>query len=163
MSINKHRPHILVLPEDDANRQIANGFILDLSLNSRAIQVLPEAGGWKNVVEKFTNDYASTMRQYPHRMIALLIDFDEDKDRLSYVKHQIPDDLKNRVFVLGVLSEPESLRRDINKNFENIGEALAKDCSDNTNELWGHDLLRHNQTELDRMISSVKPFLFNLK
>ena len=96
-------------------------------------------------------------------MIALLIDFDEYEDRLIYVNAQIPDNLKNRVFVLGVLSEPESLRRDINKNFEKIGEALAKDCSDNTNELWGHYLLKHNKTELDRMISSVKPFLFNLK
>ncbi|WP_334848456.1 hypothetical protein [Nostoc sp.] len=152
-----------MLPEDDANRQIANGFILDLNLNRRTIQVLPEARGWQDAVEKFTNNYASTMRQYPDRMIALLIDFDEDKDRLSYVKQQIPDDLENRVFVLGVLSEPESLRRDINKNFEKIGEALAKDCSDNTNELWGHDLLIHNKTELERMISSVKPFLFNLK
>jgi hypothetical protein len=161
MSINKHRLHILVLPEDDANRQIANGFILDLNLNSRAIQVLPEARGWKDVVEKFTNDYVSTMRQYPNRMIALLIDFDEHEERLSYVKDQIPDDLESRVFVLGVLSEPESLRRDINKDFENIGKALAKDCSDNTNELWGHTLLKHNKIELDRMILSVKPFLFN--
>ncbi|MEH2008632.1 hypothetical protein [Nostoc sp.] len=144
MSSNKHKPHILVLPEDDANRQIANGFILDINLNSHAIQVLPEARGWEDVVEKFTNSYASTMRQYPHRMIALLIDFDENEDRLSYVKNKIPDELENRVFVLGVLSEPERLRKDIKRNFEKIGEALAKDCSDNTNNLWGHDLLKHN-------------------
>jgi hypothetical protein len=162
MSINKHIPHILVLPEDDANRQIANGFILDLNLNSRAIQILPEARGWKDVLEKFTNEYASTMRQYPYRMIALLIDFDEDEDRLIYVKNHIPNDLKNRVFVLGVFSEPERLRKDIKKSFENIGEALAKDCADNTNELWGHNLLKHNKSELDRIISSVKPFLFHL-
>jgi len=161
MSINKDRPHILVLPEDDANRQIANGFLLNLNLNSHAIQVLPVARGWKNVVKKFTNDYASTMRQYQHRMMALLIDFDDHEHRLSHVKDQIANDLEDRVFVLGVLSEPENLKRDINKNFEKIGEALAKDCSDRTNELWGHDLLRHNETELDRMISSVKPFLFN--
>ncbi|MDF5736374.1 MULTISPECIES: hypothetical protein [unclassified Nostoc] len=163
MSSNKHKPHILVLPEDDANRQIANGFILDINLDSHAIQVLSEARGWEDVVEKFTNFYASTMRQYPHRMIALLIDFDENEDRLSYVKNKIPDELENRVFVLGVLSEPERLRKDIKRNFEKIGEALAKDCSDNTNNLWGHDLLKHNQTELTRMIFSVKPFLFNLK
>lgn len=69
MSINHYQPHIFVLPEDDANRQIVNGFILDLNLNSRAIQVLPPAGGWTKVVEKFTNDYASTMRQYRHRRL----------------------------------------------------------------------------------------------
>jgi hypothetical protein len=45
MSINKHRAHILVLPEDDANRQIANGFVLDPNLNDRAIQILPPSGG----------------------------------------------------------------------------------------------------------------------
>jgi hypothetical protein len=160
MSINRYQPHLLVLPEDDANRQIANGFLLDLDLNNTAIQVLPEARGWKNVLEKFTNDYASTMQQYPNRMIALLIDFDEDKDRLNYVKHQIPGNLEQRVFVLGVLSEPERLKSDLGKNFEEIGEALAKDCSDHTNEMWNHDLLKNNQTELDRMIRCVKPFLF---
>ena len=100
------------------------------------------------------------MRQLPQRMMVLLIDFDDDENRLSYVKRQIPDDLQARVFVLGVLSEPENLRRDIKKSYEEIGEALAKDCSDNTNELWRHNLLKHNQRELDRMASSVKPFLF---
>lgn len=159
--INRYKPHLLVLPEDDANRQIANGFLLDSKLNNRAIQVLPEARGWEDVVEKFKNDYASTMRQYSDRMIALLIDFDQDKDRLYYVKQNIPSDLEDRVFVLGVLSEPERLRSDIKKNFEEIGETLANDCSNDTNELWGHELLKHNKTELARMVSSVKPFLFN--
>ncbi|MBD2086604.1 hypothetical protein [Coleofasciculus sp. FACHB-542] len=161
MSVNKYQPHLLVLPEDDANRQIANGFLLYSKLNSRAIQVLPEASGWKDVVEKFTNDYASTMRQYPHRIIVLLIDFDQDKDRLDYVKQNIPIDLEDRVFVLGVLSEPEKLRSDIKKNFEEIGETLANDCPDDTNELWEHELLKHNKTELARMVPSVKSFLFN--
>lgn len=29
MSVNRARPHVLVLPEDDANRQIAVGFELE--------------------------------------------------------------------------------------------------------------------------------------
>jgi hypothetical protein len=150
------------LPLYDANRQIANGFILDINLNNRAIQVLPPAGGWKKVVDKFTEVYVSEMRKFHHSMIVLLIDFDEQQDtRLSYVKSQIPEDLIDRVFVIGVLSEPESLRRDVKKDFEGIGEALALDCSDNTSKLWGHHLLKHNKTELNRMILSVKPFLFN--
>ena len=159
MSVNKYIRHILVLPEDDANRQIANGFTRNL--NSSTIQVVPIADGWEKAVDQLTNDYARGMRQFPQRMIVLLIDFDEDENRLSYVKSKIPDDLKERVFILGVKSEPESLRRDTKKTFEQIGEALAKDCSDNTNELWGHPLLEHNKTELERMILAVKPFLFN--
>lgn len=49
MSINAYKPHLLVLPEDDANRQIADGFVLDSNCNYRAIQVLRVAGGWLKV------------------------------------------------------------------------------------------------------------------
>jgi hypothetical protein len=112
------------------------------------------------VVDKFTEDHGSKMRLYPERMIVLLIDFDQKEDRLNYVSTQIPSDLKDRVFVLGVLSEPEQLKSDLKKGFEEIGEALATDCSDNTDKLWSHDLLKHNKIELDRMIAAVKPFLF---
>lgn len=161
MSINRYQPHIIVLPEDRANEEIANGFIQDENVNERAIHVERPAGGWGKVVEKFTEVHVSEMRQFTNSMIVLLIDFDQREDRFSHVNSQIPDDLKERVFVLGVQSNPESLRRDIKKSFEKIGETLAKDCSNNTNELWGHDLLKHNKTELDRMILSVKPFLFN--
>ncbi len=162
MRVNKYQHHLLVLPEDDANRQIANGFILNSNINEPVIQVLPIADGWGKVVDKFKENHISEMRKFSKRMIVLLIDFDESyEDRFSYVKKQIPDDLENRVFVLGVLSEPEKLRSNLGNNFECIGETLAKDCSNNTNELWGHHLLRHNKTELDRMILSVKPFLFN--
>jgi len=168
MTVNKYQPHVFVLPEDDANRQIATGFILDSNVNEPAIQVLPIADGWGKVVDKFKDNHVSEMRRFPKRMIVLLIDFDRRGERLSYVKSQIPEDLQDRVFILGVLSEPEDLKG-IKKKFESIGtgklekigEALANDCSNNTNELWGHDLLKHNKTELDRMILSVKPFLFN--
>jgi hypothetical protein len=58
MSVNKNRPHIFVLPEDDANRQLANGFFLDHSLwnRRRSFQVLAEAGGWGRVSECFQSD-----------------------------------------------------------------------------------------------------------
>ncbi len=161
MSVNNYRPHILVLPEDSANSEIANGFLLNPNLNERLIQVLPFARGWMTVVDKFTDDHVSKMRLYPERMIVLLIDFDEQEGRLDFVSAKIPSDLKDRVFVLGVLSEPEQLKSDIKKGFEEIGEALATDCSDNTDKLWSHDLLKHNKIELERMIVTVKPFLFN--
>jgi len=157
---NNYLPHIQVVPEDDANRQIVNGFLLDLNVNKRAVTVLPLAKGWRKPGKEFANKYEPGMRQFPERMMVFIIDFDDDENRLSYVKSHIPEDLQARVFVLGVLSEPENLKTAINKNFEEIGEALAKDCPDHTNELWGHTLLKHNKGELDRMASSVKPFLF---
>jgi hypothetical protein len=158
---NNYRPHIHVLVEDDHNRQIANGFLLELNDN-RAVKVLPLADGWKKAVEKFTKDYASDMKQLPERMMVFLIDFDNNfEKRLSYVENRIPEELKARVFVLGVLSEPRNLKTALNqKSYEEIGKALAKDCSDHTHELWGHDLLKHNKAELDRMPLSVKQLLF---
>jgi len=169
MSVNKYEDHVFVLPEDDANRQIANGFINNLNVNDRAIQVLPIADGWGKVVKKFKKNQVSEMRSFPKRRMVLLIDFDGKGERLSYVKSQIPEHLQDRVFILGVLSEPDDLKGIKNKfesigtgKLEQIGQTLANDCSNNnTNGLWGHDLLKHNKTELDRMILSVKPFLFN--
>jgi len=79
---NKYQPHIHVLA--DANRQIANGFLLAPNLNNRAVKVLPLPGGWKKTVEEFTKKYASEMRQLPQRMMVLLIDSDDNENRLSY-------------------------------------------------------------------------------
>lgn len=161
--INRYKKHIIVLPEDEDNIQIANGFLVHHpNLKERAIQVMGPCRGWKKVVDVFTEEYAlEMMGKYSDRMIVLLMDFDNNYEkRLSYVKDRIPPELKERVFVLGVLSEPKNLSRDINKDFEKIGEALAKDCPDKTNELWEHNLLKHNKGELDRMASYVKPFLF---
>ncbi len=109
MSTNKYKRHILVLPEDDANRQIANGFLLDPNLDVRAIQILPPSGGWKKVLNSFMDNHLSKMRQYTLRMCLFLIDFDQSKNRLGNVQNEIPDDLIGRVFVLGSQSEPESL------------------------------------------------------
>ncbi|HAG81331.1 MAG TPA: hypothetical protein DCL61_09180 [Cyanobacteria bacterium UBA12227] len=159
--MNREKEHILVLPEDRANEEIANGFIQIPNVNSRTIKIERPAGGWKKVLKKFEEEHIAVMRQYTKSRVVLLIDFDQRDDRLSYVNSQIPDDLKERVFVLGVFSNPESLRNDVGKNFEGIGEALANNCSDNTNDLWEHELLKHNKIELNRMISSVKPFLFS--
>ncbi len=164
MSVNKYREHILVLPEDDANRQIANGFLLDQNLNERVIQILPPSGGWTKVMDSFRDNHVSEMHKYPHRMMLLLIDFDQDENRLDNVINQIPYGLTDRVFVLGTQSEPEHLKKNIAdlNTFEDIGKALAQDCVNETDNIWGHDLLKHNRNELDRMILSVKPFLFNV-
>lgn len=161
MSLNRYKSHVFVLPEDDANRQIANSFILHPNINERVIQVLPPAGGWGKVLSRFTEVHVSEMQQYSEERLILLIDFDLRKDRLTYVKNKIPASLQERVFVVGVLSDPEMLKSDLGKSFEGIGEVLANNCADNTNELWKHELLKHNKIELDRIISSIKPFLFS--
>jgi hypothetical protein len=94
--------------------------------------------------------------------MVLLVDFDEREHRLDIVKASIPDRLKERVFVLGTWSEPEKLRQAIG-SYESIGLALAKDCRNDTNETWAHDLLSHNADELERLRKHVRPILFSLE
>ncbi len=159
---NKYKPHVLVLPEDDANRQIANGFILNGKIKSRAIQILPIADGWTKLIAKFEQEHINALRDYPERQMVLLIDFDNHLDRLARIQAKIPSDIANRVFVLGVLSEPERLKASLNhQGFEAIGISLSQDCENNSQIVWGHALLRHNITELIRLVEYVKPILFD--
>lgn len=59
MSTNKYSNHLLVLPEDEANQEIANGFVLHPQVNQRLIQVLPHSRGWTVLVDTFIDDHVS--------------------------------------------------------------------------------------------------------
>ena len=157
--MNKMVPHVLVLPEDDANRQLANGFQLDPSLDPRRMQILEEAGGWLEVVDRFKVVHVPEMERNTNRFMVLLLDFDRRENRFKEVMAEIPAHLNERVFVLGAWSEPEELRRALG-SYEAIGAALAKDCRDNTHDTWAHDLLKHNVGELERLRQQVRPILF---
>jgi hypothetical protein len=159
MSVNKYLPHVLVLPEDDANRQLANGFLLDQYLSTWKIQVLEEVGGWVQVLERFLSDHVVAMDRYPGRFMVLLIDFDGRQERLQDAREKIPERLTDRVFILGALSEPEALKANLG-SYETIGLAMARDCREETTTTWGHVLLRHNANELDRLREHVRPILF---
>jgi hypothetical protein len=161
MSVNKHRSHILVIPEDDANRQIANGFLRDPHLLNRQIQILEEAGGWNQVLEQFRSNHVVGMDRYPSRLMVLVIDLDGHVERLQNAKAKIPAHLTERVFILSALRTPEDLRRANLGSYENIGLALAKDCREETSAIWGHELLRHNAYELDRLRQHVRTILFS--
>jgi hypothetical protein len=159
MSANKYQPHVLVLPEDDANSQLANGFVLEVK-HDRRIQILPEAGGWQSVCERFVSEHVKGMREYPERYLVLLLDFDGQTDRADKVKEKIPEDLRGRVFLLGVQSEPEDLKKIGLGSFEDVGRTLGKECRERANDVWTHDLLRHNVGELGRLEQSVRGILF---
>jgi hypothetical protein len=161
MSPNKEKPHVLVLPEDDANSQLATGFHLEVdSTRYRQMQVLPAAGGWNEVLNRFTRDQVDGMDKWPVRFMVLLIDFDGKEGRLETAKAEIPDHLTERVFILGTLTKPEDLKRAKLGDYEAIGSAMAKDCREETDTTWVHPLLRHNASELDRLREHVRPIFF---
>ena len=158
MSANKSRPHLVILPEDRQNEQIANGFHLEVG-RLRQLQVLPVAGGWKKVLEDFLSTHVAEMRRYSTRFMVLLFDCDNDPDRLQTARQGVPQDLRDRVFLIGVLTEPEDLRVDLG-SAEVIGAALAGDCREGTTRVWGHRLLKQNVTEIDRLRPQICPILF---
>ncbi len=153
--MNKYQPHVLVLPEDDANRELANGF--DVETGGLAqFKVLRPAGGWQKALELFKSAHVAEMERCADRHMVLLVDFDGVAGRYGQVKEVIPSHLKDRVFVLGVWTEPE----DLHQGLRETGALLAEDCRDGTSKTWGHELLRHNAAEVERLRQFVHPILF---
>lgn len=164
MSVNKHKRHLYVIPEDDDNRELANGFINNLFVNDCQAQVLPVAGGWPSVLDKFKTKYIPHLKNYLDGHLVLLIDFDQIvQERRAKFLAEIPSELRDRVFVIGVWDEPKDLKQAINysKNYEEIGSALADDCYSNTTYMWGHAHLIHNDLERLRLMKAVKSILFS--
>lgn len=155
MSVNKYHPHLLVIPEDDANRQLIEGFRNHLSVDSRKVHVENPAGGWGKVLAVFRDEHITRMQQYPERYVLLLIDFDNVEGRLAKAKAFVPPDLDERVFILGSWSDPEKLSAALGLKKEELGTKLAAECVDEDSELWKSQLLAHNHSELCRMKESI--------
>jgi hypothetical protein len=161
VTMNKYVPHVYVIPEDDANRQIADGFVLHPRVKETRIQVLPPAGGWPRVLQMFQDEYIPKLGSNSHAHIVMLIDFDGQVERRRVdFEDKIPAEFKARVFVIGSKVTPEAFKRETGKNFEEIGQLLADDCAGGTAVLWGHEHLTHNETDRQRLSETVVPFLF---
>jgi hypothetical protein len=160
MRANKYRPHVLLIPEDDANRQFANGFLLHDAVDENRVDIRSPAGGWTKVLEIFESEYLHLLRGSPYAHVIMLIDFDEVEDRILQFEHRIPQDVSSRVFVIGAKDEPETLKGQLKMGLEKIGFALAQDCFKGEFEVWNHSHLIHNRAELLRLVDVVKPILF---
>jgi len=159
--MNKYVSHVYVIPEDDADRQIADGFVMHHQVKDTRIQVVPPAGGWSEVLKTFRDEYIPKLRDYPHAHIVMLIDFDDQVEkRKACFEQEIPNEFKMRVFVVGAKHNPETLKKALKIGFEEIGKSLANDCGAGSVEHWDHEQLRHNDAERQRLVQTVKPFLF---
>ena len=161
MSVNKHRPHVYVIPEDRRNAQIANGFAQHPRVNGQ-IRVMREAGGWRRVFDTFQEEYLPLLHQNANTHVVLLIDFDgSPEDRRERSNADIPDGVRPRVFVIGPRDTPETLRQSLGRGYEDIGRALANECDGQNLDAWTHEQLQHNEHERIRLVNSVRPFLFS--
>lgn len=161
MSVNKYKPHVWVVPEDDANRELANGFLLHPNLDPTAIDIRPAAGGWPKVLDATVQQHALDLRRYPDRHLVLLVDLDGQGDhRIQHFRDRYPADVHDRIYLLSTKNEPERLKAAQGRSLEKLGEELAEACAQGAGGLWLDDQLQHNQPELDRLMISVKPVLF---
>lgn len=163
MSVNYERPHLIIIPEDDRDRQIVNGLLAVLPQGAN-VRALPSAGGWHYVAREFEKNEVRLMQRYVHRMVLLVVDFDGTNDRreklLSLIGEEILARFGDRLFVLGSATTPEKLGSAMGKSYESIGEALAEDCRGGARGTWNHPLLAHNTIELDRMGARLRAILF---
>jgi len=160
MSPNDERPHVLILPEDDANRQLAVGFEMCFRVKRRTLQVLPVAKGWSKALRKLNNDLIPTLKNIPDRHIVVLIDCDGKPERIKTALGGIPEDVKDRVFIFGTQSEPENLKKQMRKSLEQIGQDFAHECAGVEGKLWQHEEIEHNGPELKRAKKKLNDFLF---
>ena len=158
MSVNKYRKHLIIIPEDDANRQIVIGFLLYDSIVGRAIQILPSAGGWLKAEEALKSQLGY-MRNHQNCHILLIIDFDEYLTRRKKIREEIPEDIRNRIYILGSFSQPEDLKKEFGP-YENIGRLLSEECLEEKWKIWESQNLKNNQSELTRLNKDVRPFVF---
>ncbi len=164
MSPNKYKAQVLVIPEDQANIDLLNGFFLHHGFVDDHVDRGRPAGGWPAVLNLFKTAYITKLRRNERVHVLMLIDLDNklhgEHDRLALFNQAIPDDLKPRVFLLSSKIEPEALKKELQMKIEEVGTALAEGCYNNDFGLWQHPHLIHNMHELKRMIPIVKPMLF---
>lgn len=159
MSVNRHRPHLLVLPEDDANRVLANGFLLAPTLKQRLVQVLPPAGGWPKVLDAFLTLHVANLKRFTGFHLVLLIDFDDQiLERTQHFTERFPAEVADRVYLVGTRCEPE--KHLLKSRFEAFGQALGTACARADFSPWDCEFLAHNSAAVRRLADNVRPFLF---
>jgi hypothetical protein len=157
--VNKYKDHLLIVPEDDANKDLALGFVNAVPRGVNAAHIEPVAGGWSSARDRLANLLPS-MRRFSSRRVLVLVDFDTSATRRDDVLRDVPTYLADRVYLLGGWSEPESLQAALDhRSREALGASLARACLDDTDGLWQHALLAHNADELARLRADVLPFL----
>jgi hypothetical protein len=124
--MNKYKDHLYIIPEDDRDRQIADGFVLHHAVDVRWVQVMALAGGWSNVLKTFQVEYIQILLNYPNAHVVMHFDFDGHiEERRNEFEQAIPDEFKDRVFVIGAKDNHETLKKGLNTGFEEIGTSFA--------------------------------------
>lgn len=160
MNYNKYKPYLLILAEDGAVLNIVDGALEAIEVREAAnVKKERFLRGWSKVESRMP-EYHKLLTQYPLGYLLIVIDFDEDPNRSEKVEEWIPEDVKQRCFILSCSDEPEELKREVRLPYDEIGEALVKDCPEAVDEIWNTPQLSHNSDELQRFLDCCRDILF---
>lgn len=150
--MNYYKKHLYVILEDDQYQKIMNGVNLSFHVKDDVIKISNFSDGWKKVFKDFQSSI-SLLRKFQERHILLLMDFDyEFKSRFEEFSKSVPDEFKNRVFILGIDNkESEDLAKYFKCNSEEVGKKLVEDCPDGDLSHWKNPHLKCNLPEIERM------------
>lgn len=158
-AVNKFKPHLFIVPEDEADERIANGFQLHLEVAGE-VQIMPAAGGWKKVINTILVEYVPILKSNGNAHVIGIIDCDNDSERIAKQLATFPADLRERIFVIGANANPEVFKNAVKMKFEQIGEKLAAECFSDQFELWNHEMLSYAAGEVVRAKNTLRTFLF---
>ncbi len=158
MGVNFYKEHLYIFLEDEKYQKIMNGVNLTQHVNNGLIQLSHLSGGWLKVFEDFSDlkNSIRLLRKFKNRHVLLLIDFDCNfKIKLENFHQLVPDEFKNRVFILGIDNkESEDLMKFFNCNIEEVGKKLVENCPDGDLSNWKNSHLECNLPEIERMRES---------
>ena len=160
MSVNKYKPHLFVVPEDKADKNFAVGFELDARLAAGSFQIMPLAGGWLKVINIINDEYVPKLQQNKYSHVLGIIDCDGDDERIANELAKFPDEVADRIFLLGAIETPEIFRQKVGDNSERIGERMAEECFNESYDLWNHEDLAHVSYEIQRAATTIRPIVF---
>lgn len=159
--MNKFKPHLFIVPEDDADRQIAVGFQMHLEAKGE-MQIVDVARGWLKVVGVIKDEYVPLLKNNLNSHVLGIIDCDKDADRIAGQLENFPEDIRNRIFLLGVNENPQEFKRSAKMHFAEIGEKLADECYKDELDLWNHEMLSYSSSEALRAKDVLRELVFGL-
>ena len=159
--MNKFKPHLFIVPEDDADRQIAVGFQMHLEAKGE-MQIVDVARGWLKVVGVIKDEYVPLLKNNLNSHVLGIIDCDKDVDRIAEQLENFPEDIRNRIFLLGVNENPQEFKRSAKMHFAEIGEKLADECYKDELDLWNHEMLSYSSSEALRAKDVLRELVFGL-
>lgn len=159
--VNRYKPHLEVIFEDEPYREIANGVLLSrewfsdetvcqINVHSRPV------AGWRKVGGKWIEELETNSCKF----VLILIDFDgtdggarrkilydsffEHKQGLTNIQKEA---LKERIFIIGAKKQSEDLKRSLQCRgcFENLGNSLHEHALTELKKCW------ENCDEIERM------------